>query len=133
VRGDTVKRVAVRAWPITPTWLVEAPINSREDPLKRGCIIALAPMRHVVAAVAVVPSAFTSVTVAGRVLMMSTRILRRSSRAKPATLERTDLHGTRDRQRHDGRSRVDLVRVDERVPVPQKRHDLGACGGRRHR
>jgi hypothetical protein len=100
--------------------------------VKRACSIGLAPMRLVVAAVTLVPSAAPA-TVACRVLVMSTWILRRSGRADPAPHERTRLHHTRDWHRHDRRSRVPPFLVGERVRVGEQRRDLGVCGGRRHR
>jgi hypothetical protein len=124
--------------------------------VKRGCIMGLAPMRLVVAAVALVPSAAPA-TVACRVLVMSTWILRRSGRAKAQSWppsgnrrartaqlevssstpagphEQARLHQTRNRQRHNGRSRVHPLRVGGQLRVPRQPAGLGACGGRRHR
>lgn len=107
--------------------------------MKKGCMIGLAPMRFVVAALSLVPSAAPT-TVACRVLVLSRSILshpggaRSSEPHEPTCLhEPTRLHQTRYQRRPGGRARVHLLGVGNQLRVSQRRPDAAACGGRRHR
>ncbi len=104
--------------------------DATEDLVKRGCVVGLVPTRLVVEAIALVPSGAPA-TVVSRVLAMSTGILRHSGSPNLEPREGTELQQARNRQRHDGMSRVHRLRVGEGLPVPQPRPGLGACVGRR--